>query len=121
MRFLALLFAVICVGISTPSDPARASIYDSNVVQHLQLSDNQKHKMQKVIAASRARRNHIFKKHGIDPNAKPNMWLLLRAASELKANAAHERDAAKKILNSKQLRLYDALVRQTRQRIMASF
>jgi len=49
------------------------------------------------------------------------MWLLLRAASELKANAARERDAAKKILNSKQLRLYDALVRQTRQRITASF
>jgi hypothetical protein len=100
---------------------ARASIYDSNVVQHLQLSGTQKYKMQKVIVASRARRNSIFRKYGINPNAKPEMGLLMRASSELRANAARERAAAKKILSSKQLRLYDAVVRQTRQRIMASF
>jgi hypothetical protein len=49
------------------------------------------------------------------------MGLLMRASSELRANAARERAAAKKILSSKQLRLYDAVVRQTRHRIMASF
>jgi hypothetical protein len=121
MRLLALLFAVAYLTISAPRDSARASIYDSNIVQQLQLSGIQKHKMEKVIAESRARRNSIFEKHGIDPNDKPNMWKLLRASSELKANTARERAAAKKILSSKQLLLYDAVVRQTRQRIMASF
>jgi hypothetical protein len=121
MRFAVVLFAAVCLVLSAPSGLARASIYDSNVVQHLQLSGTQKHKMQKVIVASRARRNSIFRKYGINPNAKPEMGLLMRASSELRANGARERAAAKKILSSKQLRLYDAIVRQTRQRIMASF
>jgi hypothetical protein len=102
-----MLFAAVCLAICTPGESVRASIYDSNVVQHLQLSGAQKHKMQKVIAESRACRNRIFKKYSIDPNAKPDMWLLMRASSELRANAARERAAAKDILNSKQLRLYD--------------
>ena len=121
MRFAVLVFAAVCLVLSAPGGLARASIYDSNVVQYLQLSGTQKHKMQKVIVASRARRNSIFKKYGINPNGKPEMGLLMRASSELRANATRERAAAKKILSSKQLRLYDAVVRQTRQRIMASF
>lgn len=121
MRFMALLFAVCFIGFSTHADLARASIYDSNVIGHLQLTGTQKQEMQKVIAESRARRNRIFRKYGIDPSAKPDMSLLQRASLELMANAAREREAAQRILNAKQLRLYDALIRETRQRIMASF
>jgi hypothetical protein len=118
---MALLLALLCFGISIQSELARASIYDSNVIQHLQLTGAKKQAMQKVIAESRGRRNRIFKKHGIDPNAKPQMSLLQRASSELLANAARERAAAQKILDAKQLQLYDALIRQTRQRVMESF
>jgi hypothetical protein len=57
-----MLFAAVCLAICTPGESVRASIYDSNVVQHLQLSGAQKHKMQKVIAESRACRNRIFEK-----------------------------------------------------------
>jgi len=121
MRFVALLLAVVFLGMSMHPNLATASIYDTNVIQHLQLTGNQKKEMQKVIAESRSRRNRIFQKYGIDPNAKPDMSLLQRASSELLANAARERAVAQEILNSKQLRLYDALVRETRQRIMASF
>jgi hypothetical protein len=121
MRFVAVAFAIVCCGYFTPVPLVKASIYDSNVVQHLQLTGVQKTQMEKVVRESRARRNHIFKNHGIDPNAKPKMWLLLRASSELKANVARERAAAKKILTPKQLRIYDAVIKQTRRRIMSSF
>jgi hypothetical protein len=122
MKLAALLFAVACFGISFYPGPARpSSIYDSNVIQHLQLTGSQKEEMQKVIAASRARRHRIFKKYGIDPNAKPKLMLLWRASSELRQNASRERAAAKKILNSKQFQLYDAVIRATRRRIIASF
>jgi hypothetical protein len=97
---------------------ANASIYDADVVHRLHLSGSQKREMQKVIAASRVQRNRIFRKYGIDPNAKPDMSLLQRASSELMANAARERAAARKILNAKQLRLYDELMTEIRQRIM---
>jgi hypothetical protein len=121
MRFVALLLAVLCLGFTIHSSVANASIYDSNVIQHLQLSAGQKQEMQKVISESRIRRNKIFRKHGINPDAKPEMSLLQRASPELMANAARERDAVKKILNSQQLRIYDAVLKETRERIMASF
>jgi hypothetical protein len=121
MRFVALLFAVLCFGFSIHSSVANASIYDSNVIQQLQLSAAQKQAMQKVISESRIRRNRIFKKHGINPDAKPEMSLLQRASSELMANAARERDAVKKILSPQQLQIYDAVIKETRERVMASF
>jgi hypothetical protein len=121
MRFVAVAFALVCCGYFAPAPLVKASIYDSNVVQHLQLTGVQKTEMEKVVRESRARRNRIFKKYDIDPNAKPKMWLMMRASSELKANVDRERAAAKKILTPKQLRLYDAVIRQTRRRIMSSF
>jgi hypothetical protein len=49
------------------------------------------------------------------------MSLLQRASSELMANADRERDAVKKILNAQQLQIYDAVMKETRERVMASF
>ena len=121
MILVARLFAVVCLGFSMHIGLANASIYDGNVIQQLQLSGTQKQEMQKVISESRIQRNRIFKKHGIDPNAKPDMSLLQRASPELMANAAREREAAKKILNSRQLQVYDAVMKEIRERIMASF
>jgi hypothetical protein len=120
MKIVTLLVALGCLLIS-PDAPAVASIYDANVVERLQLEGVQKQQMRKLIAESRARRNRIFKKYGIDPNAKPEMSLLQRASSELLANAARERAAARKILTSKQLRLYDAIISETRRRVMDAF
>jgi hypothetical protein len=117
MKFPTLL-ALICIGFVIQPDFASASVYDVNVVQRLHLSGSQKRELQKVIAASRVQRNRIFRKYGIDPNAKPDRSLLQRASSELMANAAQERAAAKSILNAKQLRLYDELMIEIRQRIM---
>jgi hypothetical protein len=121
MRLVALLFAIVFLGLSIPANNADASIYDSNVIQHLQLSGSQKREMQKVISESRIRRDRIFRKYGIDPNAKPEMALLQRASNELLANATRERSAAKKILSPEQLRKYDAVIKETRERVMAAF
>ena len=100
---------------------AKASMYDANMIERLQLTGTQKQEMQKVIAVSRAERDRIFKQYGIDPNARPQKSLLQRASSELMANAAHERAAAKKILTRKQMYQYDTIVAEVRSRIIASF
>jgi hypothetical protein len=119
MRFKVAAMALVCF--CTPVPLVQASIYDSNVVQQLHLTGGQKTAMEKLIRESRARRNHILRRHGIDPNAKPKMWHLMGASSELKANVARERAGAKKILTPEQLRVYDAIIKQTRRRIMSSF
>jgi hypothetical protein len=119
MSIRAAALALVVWGYFTATPAVQASIYDSNVIQYLQLHGAQRTAMNKIILESRTRRSRIFKKHG--PNAKPNMWLLMRASSELKANSARERAAAKRILTPQQLRLYDAVVKQTRRRVMSSF
>ena len=74
MKIVTLLVALGCLLLS-PHAPAVASIYDANVIERLQLEGDQKQRMRKLIAESRARRNRIFKKYGIDPNAKPHVIL----------------------------------------------
>jgi hypothetical protein len=100
---------------------ANASMYDANVIERLQLTGTQRQEMQQVIAVSRAERDRIFKKYGIDPNARPQKSLLQRASSELMANAARERTAAKKILTRKQMYRYDTIIAEIRSRIISSF
>jgi hypothetical protein len=102
-------------------EPANASMYDANVIERLQLTGTQKQQMQQVIAVSRAERDRIFKKYGIDPNARPQKSLLQRASSELIANAARERAAAKKILTRKQMYRYDTIIAEIRSHIISSF
>jgi hypothetical protein len=100
---------------------AKASMYDANIIERLELAGTQKQEMQKVIAVSRATRDRIFRKYGIDPNARPQKSLLQRASSELMANAARERAAAKKILTRKQMYQYDSIIAEIRGRIISSF
>jgi hypothetical protein len=116
-----VLLLTIFLGAFPPIGIAKASMYDGNVIERLQLAGTQKQEMQKVIAESRANRNRIFKKYGIDPNARPQKSLLQRASSELMANAARERAAAKKILTRKQMYRYDSIIAEVRSRIISSF
>jgi hypothetical protein len=117
---LAMLLTVV-IGAFPRIEPAKASMYDANMIERLQLTGTQKQEMQKVIAVSRAERNRIFNKYKIDPNARPQQSLLQRASSELMANAAHERAAAKKILTRKQMYRYDTIIAEVRSRIISSF
>jgi len=61
--------AIVLVCLVTPIPLVQASVYDSNVAQELHLTGGQKTAMDKLIRESRARRNHILRRHGIDPNA----------------------------------------------------
>src|SRR5215208_2494483 len=120
-QFAVVMLLTVVIGAFPRIEPARASMYDANMIERLQLTGTQKQEMQKVIAVSRAKRNSIFNKYGIDPNARPQQSLLQRASSELMTNAAHERAAAKKILTRKQMYQYDTIVAEVRSRIIASF
>jgi hypothetical protein len=116
-----VMLLTIVLGAFPRVDLAKASMYDANMIERLQLTGTQKQAMQKVIAESRSSRDRIFSKYGIDPNARPQKSLLQRASSELMANAARERAAAKKILTRKQMYRYDSIIAEVRSRIISSF
>lgn len=106
--------------IASPSTtiPALASIYDSDVVGRLELTGKQRSQVQKIIARSRSRRALLFRKNGIDPNAKPEIFKLQRISSELRAILAQQRVALSSILSPEQLQQYDAVIAETRSRVM---
>jgi hypothetical protein len=116
-----VMLLTIVLGAFPRVDLAKASMYDANMIERLQLTGTQKQAMQKVIAESRSSRDRIFSRYGIDPNARPQKSLLQRASSELMANAARERAAAKKILTRKQMYRYDSIIAEVRSRIISSF
>ena len=52
-------------------------------------------KVEAIVKQSQADRDVVFRKYGIDPNAKPDLDLLTKASDELKAIGYQERKQLK--------------------------
>jgi hypothetical protein len=119
-RFLVIWWILVPMLFGGPltANSALASVYDSNVVEKMNLAGKQRTQAQKIIAHSRSQRALLFRKNAINPNAKPDMFKLQRVSSELRAILARERAALTFILTPEQLRRYDAIIAETRSRVM---
>ena len=60
----------------------------------------------------------VFRKHGINPNAKPDFDKLQRASTELQAIESREKKKMKKILSANQYKTYLALLQATAARVI---
>ena len=118
LRLSLILAAALAIAIPVASVPVSASVYDANVIAALKLTGSQRSQAQKIVSQSRAQRNRVFKKYGINPNARPNISKLQRASSELLAIQARERAALSRFLNPTQMRGYDGVQSQIRSRVM---
>jgi hypothetical protein len=119
-RFALLLAAVAACAMPVASLPAKASVFDVNIVHALQLKGPQRAKAQAIITQMRSQRSKVFRRYGINPNARPDMGKLQRASSELIALGARERAALSRVLTPEQLRAYDGLMSQLRARVIRS-
>jgi hypothetical protein len=120
MRMILVISFLALSTIVVPSTtiPAFASVYDSDVVGRLKLTGKQRAQVQRIIARSRSQRALLFRRNGINPNAKPQIFKLQRISSELHAIQAKQRAALSLILSHEQLRQYDAVIAETRSRVM---
>jgi hypothetical protein len=116
--FVTSLLALAIIGTPSATTPASASVYDSDVVGRLKLTGKQRAEVQRIIARSRSQRALLFRRNGINPNAKPQIFKLQRISSELHAIQAKQRSALSLILSHEQLRQYDAVIAETRSRVM---
>ena len=117
-RFVLLLAAATAFVLPVTSVPVQASVYDANIVGTLKLKGSQRAQAQKIHAQSRSQRSRVFKRYGINPNARPDIGKLQRASSELLAIGARERAALSRILDPTQMRAYDTLMSQVRARVI---
>jgi hypothetical protein len=102
----------------TPASSWAASIYDAQILQLMKFSAEQRPKVRALIRQSDKEIAVVFRKHGINPNAKPEFDKLQRAASELQAIEAKEKRAMKKILSADQYATYLQLLQATAARVI---
>lgn len=116
---ITFVFALAICVVSLPTGPALAgsNIYDAQVLRHLKLANGQRSKVRRIVRKSDADMKKIFRKYGINPNAKPDFDKLVAASSALQAVERNERNQIKKILNAEQLKHYDQLIDYTRIRV----
>jgi len=109
--FIALTVAsTVWLGIP---NAALSNIYDTKILQRMKFSPDQRAKVRNIIAKSDREMTAIFRKYGINPNAKPVFDKLRRAGSELQAVEAREKRSMKKVLSASQYKTYLNLLERT--------
>jgi hypothetical protein len=99
--------------------PAHAeNVYDAKVAQKLSdLTDDQKSKVSAITKQTASEMNAVFKKYGIDPEAKPDFDKLQKAGDELQAVARREKAQMKDILSKAQFKQYVKIIDATGARV----
>lgn len=116
-HLMAALVVLTTYAMSTHN--ARASnIYDARILQRINFTADQRAKVKRIIRQSDKKIAVVFRKYGINPNAKPEFEKLQRASSELQAIESKEKRQMKKILSSDQYKTYLGLLQETAARVV---
>ena len=113
-----MLLLAVAASTLTPASSWAANIYDAQILQRMKFSADQRGKVRAIIRQSDKEIAVVFRKHGINPNAKPEFDKLQKAASELQAIEAKEKRAMKKILSADQYKTYLQLLQATAARVI---
>ncbi|MGI9512998.1 MAG: hypothetical protein ACR2OL_08870 [Anderseniella sp.] len=95
-----------------------ANIYDARILQRMKFTGSQRTKVRRIIRQSDKEIAVVFRKHRINPNAKPVFEKLQKASSELQAIESREKRKMKKILSPDQYKTYLALLEATAARVI---
>lgn len=77
--------------IVAPDTAFAGNIYDSQIMQRVKFNSGQRNQVRVVLKQSDREMASIFRKYGINPNAKPVFKKLRGASSELEAVEAREK------------------------------
>lgn len=116
----AVTFSVLGTGVEIDlvQQAHAASIYDSGFERKIKMTSKQRAKVRRIMRASNARFNRIFRKYGIRKSARPQMSKLMEASGPLQSAARKERNELAKVFTPTQLQQYDKIMRQTEDKIV---
>jgi hypothetical protein len=118
---ISILSLMVMLGFLVWIGPGAAgSIYDPPIEQRLTLTPEQRPHVRRILAESRSQFQAVFHAYGIDPNGPPVFHQLIRASSELRALARHQRREMRRVLRPDQFAEYDQIMRETRRRIISA-
>ena len=116
-RVIGVLFALGLL-VTAAVDAHAGTIYDSNIMQRMKFSAAQRPKVRAVLRKSNREMQAVFRKHGINPNAKPVFEKLRKAGGELQAIRSRQKRQMKKIMTPEQYKRYLAILEQTAARVV---
>ena len=116
-HLMAALVVLTAYAMSAHSASA-SNIYDARILQRMKFTGAQRAKVKRIIRQSDKEIAVVFRKYGINPNAKPVFEKLQRASSELQAIESREKRKMKKILSSDQYKTYLGLLQATAARVI---
>jgi len=116
-HLMAALVVLTTYAMSTHNAWA-SNIYDARILQRMKFTSVQRPKVKRIIRKSDKEIAVVFRKYGINPNAKPVFEKLQRASSELQAIESKEKRQIKKILSPDQYKTYLALLQATAARVI---
>ena len=114
---MAALVVLTTYGMSA-NNASASNIYDARILQRMKFTGGQRAKVKRIIRKSDKEIAVVFRKYGINPNAKPVFEKLQRASSELQAIESREKRKMKKILSSDQYKTYLGLLEATAARVI---
>ena len=117
MHLMAAVIVLSTVVMSAHSAWA-SNIYDARILQRMKFTADQRVKVKRIIRQSDKEIVVVFRKYGINPNAKPKFEKLQRASSELQAIESKEKRQMKKILSADQYKTYLGLLQATAARVI---
>ncbi len=104
---------------STPLAAAQAgNVYDSHIMQRMKFTPQQSAKVRAALRVSERQTRAIFRKYGINPNAKPDLDKLQEAGDELQAVSEREKQSMKVIMTMAQFATYVRITKETESRII---
>ncbi len=112
-----LVFAGLAIDGVPRAANAGDIIYFADVVGPLRLDAQQRPKVQSIVKQSEIAILAVFTKYGINPRATPDPNKLRPARGELEAIERSERKQLKKILDDRQLKKYDVIMKRVRARV----
>ena len=101
-----------------PGQALAGNIYDSQVLQRIKFAPALRRKVRAVLRQSDREMAAIFRKYGINPNAKPVFSKLRTASSELQNLESREKRKMKKIMSAEQYKAYLELLQETAARVI---
>lgn len=111
-------FVVISLLVSAPGFVVAGNIYDSNILQRIKFTSSQRSKVSAVLRRSDKEMSAVFRKYGINPNAKPEFEKLRQAGGELKAVQSRQKREMKQIMSAEQYQRYLEILEQTAARVI---
>lgn len=106
------------LSIALPQQAMASNIYDTRVLQRIKLAPSQRAKVRSVLKRSDREMTAIFRKYGINPNAKPVFSKLRKASGELQALESREKRKMKSIMTPAQYKTYLGLLQETAAKVI---